>query len=236
MKLTYLLLGLLMGAVENPTVFAQVTDVQPDAFMHSTQMIVVTTSNWDAVDGQLQRYVRGTEREIWREKGAPISIVVGKNGMGWGIGVVTTDAPGVHSASAPIKKEGDGKSPAGVFALGKSFPDTPSHAPCTGLKLEYVNLTPSIECVDDVGSKYYNRMIDRSTVSPDWNSSERMRSVGDAYTWGIVVDHNGIVAQVNDNPPIPGGGSCIFLHIWAGSRPRHSRMYGYAAKRPQKPC
>src|SRR5260370_18579336 len=29
------------------------------------------------------------------------------------------------------------------------------------------------------------------------------------YRWAILVDHNA-------TPPTPGGGSCIFLHIWRG--------------------
>ena len=31
---------------------------------------------------------------------------------------------------------------------------------------------------------------------------------------GIVVDHNGIVTEDTANLPQPGGGSCVFLHIW----------------------
>lgn len=80
--------------------------------------------------------------------------------------------------------------------------------------MPYLNLTPSIECVDDAGSNYYNRIVDRSVVAPDWNSSEHMRTVGESYRWGIVVDHNEIVTDANANLPQPGGGSCVFLHIW----------------------
>jgi L,D-peptidoglycan transpeptidase YkuD (ErfK/YbiS/YcfS/YnhG family) len=79
--------------------------------------------------------------------------------------------------------------------------------------MPYLNLTPSIECVDDPGSKHYNRIVDRSLVAPDWNSSEHMRDAGEAYRWGIVIDHNGTVTG-GTNAPKPGGGSCVFLHIW----------------------
>jgi D-alanyl-D-alanine dipeptidase len=174
-------------------------------------MIVVTTSG-NAVEGRLQRYERATPGETWRPISEPISIVVGKHGLGWGIGVIATDDPKVRGASDPVKKEGDGRAPAGVFALGTAFGYAPQ--PLPGLKMPYLNLTPSIECVDDVGSKYYNHLVDRSSVAPDWNSSEQMRSAGESYRWGIVVDHNGTVAEGNAHPPKPGGGSCIFLHIW----------------------
>jgi D-alanyl-D-alanine dipeptidase len=36
-----------------------------------------------------------------------------------------------------------------------------------------------------------------------------MRRADDLYRWGILVDHNA-------NPPVAGGGSCIFMHIWRG--------------------
>jgi L,D-peptidoglycan transpeptidase YkuD (ErfK/YbiS/YcfS/YnhG family) len=182
------------------------------ALARSTQMIVVTTSDWNAVEGRLQRYERATTHEKWRPAGEPISIVVGKNGLGWGIGVIATDDFNVPAASGPVKREGDGKSPAGVFALGTAFGY--ASQPLPGLKMPYLNLTPSIECVDDTGSTYYNRIVDRSVVAPDWNSSEHMRNAGESYRWGIVVDHNGIVTEDNINPPEPGGGSCVFLHIW----------------------
>lgn len=114
-------------------------------------------------------------------------------------------------AGDQAKREGDGKSPAGVFALSSAFGYAPQ--PLRGSRMPYLNLTSSTECVDDVHSKYYNRIVDRSLVTPDWNSSEHMRDAGESYRWGIIVDHNRIVAGDN-NPPEPAGGSCVFLHIW----------------------
>ncbi len=208
-------MGLLLSAAGILAVSAPAAE--PDALMQSTQMIVVTTPDWNAVEGTLQRYQRGTPQAAWRPAGEPIAIVVGKNGMGWGIGVIATDDPKVRLASDPVKKEGDGRSPAGIFALGTAFGDTAQ--PLPGLKTPYLQLTPSIECVDDSSSKYYNRVVDRSAVVPDWNSSEHMRNVGEAYRWGIVVGHNGGDMKSDANPPVPGSGSCVFLHIWgSGNR------------------
>jgi D-alanyl-D-alanine dipeptidase len=175
----------------------------------STQLIVVTTSDWNAVDGHLQRYARARVRDDWKAVGEPIPIVVGKTGLAWGMGVLPVDQ--VRSASDPVKKEGDGKAPAGVFALGTAFGFAPQ--PLPGSKMPYLSLTPSVECVDDAASKFYNRVADRSAVTPDWKSSEHMRNV-DLYRWGIVVGHNG---GDDSKPAVPGGGSCIFLHIWRGA-------------------
>lgn len=200
-----LFLSIATGIAVNP---AALEAAKPEPLAQSTQLIVVTTSHWSAVDGRLQRYERATPHDAWQPLGEPIAIVVGKTGLAWGIGIVPTDTSKVRVASDPVKKEGDGKAPAGVFALGTAFGFAPQ--PLPGSKLPYLNLTPSIECVDDTASNFYNRVVDRSAVTPDWNSSEHMRNVGEAYRWGIVVDHN------DGRPPVPGGGSCIFLHIWSG--------------------
>ena len=174
-----------------------------DPLKSSTQLLVVTTSGWNAVEGRLQRYEHSSLHNKWKAVGEAVTVVVGKNGLGWGAGVVPADVqPG-----NPIKKEGDGKAPAGVFRLSTAFGYAPG--PQSGWTMPYVPLTPSVECVDDTTSKFYNRVLDRSTVAPDWNSSEHMRRNDELYRWGIVVDHN-------SDPVKVGGGSCIFMHIWRG--------------------
>jgi hypothetical protein len=172
----------------------------------STQMVVVTTADWRAVQGRLQRYERAHMDDPWKPVGSPIAIVVGKSGMGWGAGILSTDDPAMRNLQDPVKKEGDGKSPAGIFTIGSGFGY--AALPLPGWKIPYISLTPSVECVDDSASRFYNRVLDRSTVSPDWHSSERMSEAGDAYRWGAVI---------NQNPnAIPYAGSCVFLHVWAG--------------------
>jgi D-alanyl-D-alanine dipeptidase len=158
----------------------------------------------------LQRFERADPHESWRSVGEPIPVVVGSKGMGWGIGLIDAGHPGVRIEPEPIKIEGDNKSPAGVFALGTAFGY--AARPLPGLKLPYLVLTPSIECVDDTSSKNYNRIVDRSTVAFDWISSEHMRDVGESYRWGVVIDHNATVPS--RTAPTPGSGSCVFLHIW----------------------
>ncbi|HEY3973422.1 MAG TPA: hypothetical protein VGM18_10480 [Candidatus Sulfotelmatobacter sp.] len=202
-----------LAAIVSGAVLAEVDVGEPSFFAASTQMAVVTTADWNAVEGWLQRYDRAIPGAAWVPVGEPISVVVGKHGLGWGVGVVAIDYPKIRDMSDPVKKEGDGTAPAGVFALGTSFGYATE--PLLGSKMPYLHLTASIECVDDPNSKYYNRVIDRSAVSPDWNSSEHMRSIGE-YRWGIVIDHNGIVTDVKSHPPVPGAGSCVFLHIWRG--------------------
>ena len=179
---------------------------EPRAFSRSTQIIVVTTNSWDAPQGTLRRYERGRPGNPWQPVGEPINVMVGKTGLSWGTGLLK---PPAQIRSDPVKKEGDGKAPAGAFRLSKAFGYAAQ--PPAGWKMPYLGLTPSVECVDDEKSNFYNKLVDITSISPDWGSheNEKMLRPDDLYLWGILVDHNA-------NPPKPGGGSCIFMHIWRG--------------------
>jgi D-alanyl-D-alanine dipeptidase len=172
-----------------------------DSLTESRQLILVTTAGWNAVDGELKRYERDSINDKWKMIGEKIPIVVGGNGMAWGKGL-HGDAVG----AGPVKKEGDGRSPAGVFGLSLAF-GYAAREQAGEVKTPYVQAVATLECVDDPRSAHYNKVIDRAGVeNPDWKSSERMRRDDDQYRWGVVVDHN---ARGE-----PGCGSCIFLHIW----------------------
>jgi hypothetical protein len=187
-------------------VLAQNSARAHSAIDDSSQLIVVTTPNWDAVDGRLQRYERSGPEQPWSAVGESIAVVVGQKGMGWGLGLVPLDR--LRGADEPVKQEGYKKAPAGVFNLGSAF-GFAAEAP-GDWKMPYLTLTPSIDCVDDAQSSRYNTIADRSAVTPDWNSAEHMRSVGEAYRWGVVVDQNAAPAKKN-------AGSCVFMHVWSGS-------------------
>jgi L,D-peptidoglycan transpeptidase YkuD (ErfK/YbiS/YcfS/YnhG family) len=172
----------------------------------STQIVVVTTADWNAVEGTLQRYERNNVRQGWTPVGESFAVAVGKNGLGWGAGVAPSDAS-IRGADDPVKKEGDGKAPAGIFRLSTAFGYATE--PQAGWHMPYISLTPTVECVDDTASKSYNRVVDNTKVAVDWNSSEHMLRSDELYRWGLVVDHNA-------DPVTPGAGSCIFMHIWRG--------------------
>jgi len=142
----------------------------------------------------------------WHPAVKDFPVVVGRSGLGWGRGVnAPVNLPG------PVKHEGDGKSPAGIFRLSSAF-GLAAPSKMKSVHLPYVQLTGSIECVDDVKSTNYNAIVDRAKfATADWSSSEKMRDVGERYRLGVVVDHN-------TDPRENGGGSCIFLHIWLGAK------------------
>ena len=175
---------------------------------HSLQAIVVTTANWDNIDAFLQRYARKDAKSPWVLIGNKIPAVVGRNGLAWGSGI-----PDVQSKnSVPVKKEGDNKAPSGIFSLSRAFgyasPDS-----VKWIKLPYQQVTTAIKCVDDPQSNYYNQLVDRNQVKPDWHSAEDMKRSDNLYSLGIVIDYN-------VNHSVRGDGSCIFLHIW--KKPSHS--------------
>jgi len=181
---------------------------EPRPMRASTQLLVVTTSDWNSVQGTLQRYQRTSAAGKWQPVGSPVEVVVGKNGLGWGTGIVAVEQLKEPEATDPVKKEGDGRAPAGIFRLSGAFGYAAQKQ--SAWKMPYISLTPSVECVDDPASGFYNRVLDRASVKPDWNSSEHMLRNDELYRWGIIVDHNSA-------PPRAGDGSCIFLHIWRGA-------------------
>jgi L,D-peptidoglycan transpeptidase YkuD (ErfK/YbiS/YcfS/YnhG family) len=173
----------------------------PAALAEARQLILVTTSGWDAVVGEMRLCKRDSGEDDWKAAGEKIPVVVGRNGMAWGKGL-----HGDAGGCGPVKQEGDGRAPAGVFRLSSAFGYAPPEQ-AGAMKLPYIQAVATLECVDDPQSAHYNRIVDRASVeNRDWKSSERMRRDDDQYRWGVVVDHNAKSA--------PGCGSCIFMHIW----------------------
>ena len=167
----------------------------------STQMVLVVTPAWDSTSGALRRYERDAPGGTWREIGGVVPIVVGRTGTAW------DDRTGAAQAGEPVKREGDGRSPVGAFPLDTAF-GFDTRQTVSWVRLPYVRLRTTTECVDDVRSVHYNTIVDRDSVQRvDWTSSEKMRQI-DQYAYGVHVAYNA--------PPVPSRGSCIFLHIWAG--------------------
>ena len=170
----------------------------------SKQLIVVKTEDWDSVTGKLQCYERNDIDTNWHSIDISCEVNVGRNGLAWGIGLDDKNIIGL-----PMKHEGDGKSPAGIFRLQSIFGYAPTDS-IAFLKMPYIHLDSTCLCIDDTNSKYYNQILDSLTISkPDWKSFEKMKLNGDWYKWGIFVEHN-------YNPPEKNAGSCIYMHIWNG--------------------
>jgi len=168
----------------------------------SKQLLFATVSGWDEVKAELRRFER-TDRG-WKQIGEAWPAVLGVHGAAWGRGLHGNGSPA--GQVGPVKVEGDGKSPAGVFTLRASFGY--DKAPPPGARLPYTRVDKDWLCIDDGASTHYNQVLDTGGVKVDWSSFEAMRRPDELYRRVIVVDHN--------PEPSPGAGSCIFLHLWHG--------------------
>jgi len=166
------------------------------------QLVTAITADWTATNAELRLWKR--DGAGWTQVGEAWRGVVGASGTGWGSGLHGSGAPA--NREGPTKREGDGKSPAGVFDLTSSF-GYASAAP-RGTKLGYQQVDANWKCVDDPASRDYNKIVDARTTTVDWKSAEEMRRADDAYTWVVEVAHNA--------SRTPNDGSCIFLHVWSG--------------------
>jgi L,D-peptidoglycan transpeptidase YkuD (ErfK/YbiS/YcfS/YnhG family) len=179
--------------VKKPT-----TPLKKIPFERSLQAVVVTTPDWNSVQGTARLFERKSTRSQWKAVGGEFPIVVGRSGLG--------DDPSIPkgvTGQQPPKHEGDGRSPAGFFQLTSTFGNSDA-----GSKLPFTKLNEFTECVDDTKSNFYNQIVNRMQVGNfDWKSSEKMLAVGPQYDLGVFVAYNSY-------PAIRGNGSCIFLHIW----------------------
>jgi len=174
-------------------------------FSEFLQAVIVITKEWKAVEGIARLYERKTPRSKWRTASESFPVVVGRGGLGLGDSPTELWQKDLTGLRPLIKREGDGKSPAGLFPLIFAFG---SQTAPGSTKLSYVVLDEFAECVDDAESSHYNTIVNRMRVGNfDWKSSEKMLAVGEQYDRGIVVGYNSY-------PPKSGLGSCIFLHIW----------------------
>jgi L,D-peptidoglycan transpeptidase YkuD (ErfK/YbiS/YcfS/YnhG family) len=168
------------------------------------QLLLVRTRSWRTSTGTLERYER-EDGAAWHRVGEPAPVNVGRNGMGWGRGLHAAEQPG------PVKREGDGRAPAGVFSLALAF-GAAEELPPESKGFPYLHTLPSTYCVEDVRSKHYNQIIDASEVKmTSWERWSEMLRADGLFRWGIVVRHNGPEIKT-------GAGSCVFLHIWRGWR------------------
>ncbi len=181
---------------------AQVKKPEPEPvkvpFTKSLQMLVVTTKDWNSVAGKAQLFKRKNENAAWKAVDASFPVVVGRNGLAW-------SGELANGAAAKIKQEGDGNSPAGMFPLTAAFGTSTKSSK---LMLPYTKIDQFTECVDDVKSVHYNKIVNRMHVGNfDWKSSEKMLAIGEPYELGVFVGYNSF-------PVEKAKGSCIFLHIW----------------------
>ena len=162
------------------------------------QLIRVLSNGWDAQTGRLSRFEK--KDGAWEEVGTAFPVSLGIKGMAWGAGLHPAGQEG------PQKTERDTASPAGIFNIGHSYGY--AEAPPVGAAWPYQQVDATWRCIDDPASSCYNQILSiKPGTKPDWTSAENMKREDHLYRWVINIEQN--YPRV-----IPGGGSCLFLHVW----------------------
>lgn len=159
----------------------------------SKQLLLVSSSDFNSSIASMQVYERDGIK--WKRVFKPIAVNLGRTGLAWGDGLISF----AHEQDEPIKKEGDGKSPAGLFSLDFFFGYERKDFNYPYLKVDEETL-----CIDDVHSPSYNQVIEHANPS-QFKSFEYMKRDDKQYKLGISVGHNKSKKKMQ--------GSCIFIHI-----------------------
>ncbi|MGE7603211.1 L,D-transpeptidase family protein [Peribacillus sp. NPDC097675] len=151
-----------------------------------SQIVAVTGKTMKGTKVTIRTYEK--KKGEWRRALGDMKGAIGKNGF------------------SKNKKEGDGKSPVGIYSFGTAFG---SESKPAKVRMEYRRTTQYDYWIDDQASKDYNKWIIYKGKDPykKWKSFERMDH--ELYKYGAVINYN-------TNPIVRGKGSAIFLHIWRG--------------------
>ncbi len=169
------------------------------------QLLLGIAESWSSTRGSLRAFHRDASGRWTPSFADSIPILLGRNGLVWGRGVVPTP-------DGPTKREGDRRAPAGYFAIGKVLGYEPSLPEGSDPDIPYRRVTQWDAWPDDPRHPQYNQhlVIDPAKGVPDWFESQKMRLGDPAYHWLIEIRHN------SDPRPVPGAGSAIFFHIRRG--------------------
>ena len=152
-------------------------------FPASSQVVLVAQTEAPGPDARLWAFAM--EDGTWKPVLGPVPATVGRNGF----------------APSGQKREGDGRTPPGIYSLGFAF----GYGPKIDSAMPYRQMTLSDIWVDDPASPDYNRPKKRGETRA--KSFENMVLKDDRYKYGIVI-------RYNTDPVVPGAGSAIFLHVW----------------------
>jgi len=205
MKKRSLLVGIVFMGIAGIAVLAVYTLVYfmpSDPLEGSDQLVLVLASTQHSKKAVMQVFTR--EETVWKFSFS-CTAVIGKNGVAWGRGLhKNSDCP----EGEPVKREGDGTSPEGVFPLIHAYGYLPPSM--VRILFPYAQVTEDLICCDDIDSKYYAKIIDirQKGLDPErLPSHEKMRRRDDLYKYAILVGHNTWRS-------VKGAGSCVFIHLW----------------------
>lgn len=151
----------------------------------SSQVLLVTNDSPSSINVTISTLER--KNDGWKKVRENFSGVIGRNGF----------------AAVGEKREGDGKTPSGIFYLKTIF----GYDPSVNTKMPYRQALPDDIWIDDIHAADYNRWVKKADTRA--SSFEQMRRDDNLYKYGIIIEYN-------TDPVIKGHGSAIFFHIWKG--------------------
>lgn len=152
----------------------------------SEQLVVVLSPELNATAASMQRY----EKELkWVKIGDKIPVILGRSGLGY------------VAFKEPLKNEGDGRSPSGLFPITSTF----GYDQNTIFKLPYWYADENLYCIDDINDSRYNKILRIYEKSSLPSSYEVMHRKDEVYRYGAVIGYNPSAQS--------GRGSCIFIHL-----------------------
>ena len=152
----------------------------------STQMMLVRERRCIFSSGYYA-YTLEKDHDDWKWVSGPMEAMIGKNGFA---------LPGE-------KREGDGKTPSGIFSLKRTF----GYDKTVKTKMSYRQASEEDIWVDDPNATDYNQWVKQGETGAA--SYEKMKREDGQYKYGIVIEYN-------TDPVIKGHGSAIFFHVWEG--------------------
>jgi L,D-peptidoglycan transpeptidase YkuD (ErfK/YbiS/YcfS/YnhG family) len=158
------------------------------------RLVLVTAAGMNDVAATMRLYERASAKEPWRALDASEPATIGKAGMGW-----SQFFTKLARRDEPLKVEGDKRTPAGIYPIGRSFGILASSRP------DYLHVTSDTICVHDLSSPAYNTIASRARVGPAVHA-ENMSRILPMYRRGLLVDYPTDARKQ--------AGSCIFIHVW----------------------
>jgi len=173
---------------------------------NTQQLIIGVAPNNNSSYATLSIFEKSTTG--WKQNGSQWKGRLGRNGLAWGIGLHPQNLTGIR------KKEGDGRSPAGIFKIGSESSYAFGYA--TTIKklpnLPYKTITTKDLWVEDSSSQYYNRhLLIPHNPKTTWEKKAQMRQGDYAHSLKLFIAHN---ESTSKKRAPPNAGSSIFFHIW----------------------
>ncbi len=191
-------LSILFSCLINP-VLAKVTH-------EHKQAIVGIANGWNSSQVSLSLLERNSAGQWVRVLG-PYAGRLGREGLIWGHGLHT------NPKGAKTKREGDWRTPAGIFALGGLYTTTKTPVKKDS-GMEEVRVGPADLWVSDITQPHlYNRHLRlKQPARTAWEKKEQMRQNDHAHSIKLLIHHN--TDECRLGAPRVGAGSSIFFHIW----------------------